>query len=132
MSDNFKPENLTTSAPISSRLIQIQQGETVISEDKRVIVEKNTGWRSGYALKVPKSKKQGGEFFEDNKLRSLADNKEFTTRGNYMVADISSDNLSKVLDRLSKMGVTVSKKAKLENSEDVRFREDYDTTFLEM
>ena len=43
--------------------------------------------------------------------------------GNYMVADISSDNLSKVLDRLSKMGVTVSKKAKLENSEDVRFRE---------
>lgn len=122
MSDNFKPENLTTSAPISSRLIQIQQGETVISEDKRVIVEKNTGWRSGYALKVPKSKKQGGEFFEDNKLRSLADNKEFTTRGNYMVADISSDNLSKVLDRLSKMGVTVSKKAKLENSEDVRFR----------
>lgn len=124
MSDNFKPENLTTSAPISSRLIQIQQGETVISEDKRVIVEKNIGWRSGYALKVPKSKKQGGEFFEDNKLRSLADNKEFTTRGNYMVADISSDNLSKVLDRLSKMGVTVSKKAKLENSEDVRFRED--------
>ena len=123
MSDNFKPENLTTSAPISSRLIQIQQGETVISEDKRVIVEKNTGWRSGYALKVPKSKKQGGEFFEDNKLRSLADNKEFTTRGNYMAADISSDNLSKVLDRLSKMGVTVSKKAKLENSEDVRFRE---------
>lgn len=123
MSDNFKPENLTTSAPISSRLIQIQQGETIISEDKRVIVEKNTGWRSGYALKVPKSKKQGGEFFEDNKLRSLADNKEFTTRGNYMVADISSDNLSKVLDRLSKMGVTVSKKAKLENSEDVRFRE---------
>lgn len=122
MSDNFKPENLTTSAPISSRLIQIQQGETVISEDKRVIVEKNTGWRSGYALKIPKSKKQGGEFFEDNKLRSLADNKEFTTRGNYMVADISSDNLSKVLDRLSKMGVTVSKKAKLENSEDVRFR----------
>nr|DAI66468.1 MAG TPA: Type I restriction enzyme [Caudoviricetes sp.] len=130
MSDNFKPENLTTSAPISSRLIQIQQGETVISEDKRVIVEKNTGWRSGYALKVPKSKKQGGEFFEDNKLRSLADNKEFTTRGNYMVADISSDNLSKVLDRLSKMGVTVSKKAKLENSEDVRFREDDDTTFF--
>lgn len=123
MSDNFKPENLTTSAPISSRLIQIQQGETVISEDKRVIVEKNTGWRSGYALKVPKSKKQGGEFFEDNKLRSLADNKEFTTRGNYMVADISSDNLSKALDRLSNMGVTVSKKAKLENSEDVRFRE---------
>lgn len=123
MSDNFKPENLTTSAPISSRLIQIQQGETIISEDKRVIVEKNTGWRSGYALKVPKSKKQGGEFFEDNKLRSLADNKEFTTRGNYMVADISSDNMSKVLDRLSKMGVTVSKKAKLENSEDVRFRE---------
>lgn len=124
MSDSFKPENLTTSAPISSRLVQIQQGESVTSEDKRVTVEKNTGWRTGYALKVPKSKKLGGEFFEDNKLRSLAENKEFTTRGNYMVADIPSDNLSEVLDRLSKMGVTVSKKAKLENVSDVRFRED--------
>lgn len=124
LSDSFKPENLTTSAPISSRLIQIQQGETVVSEDKRVVVERNTGWRTGYALKVPKSKKQGGEFFEDNKLRSLAENKEFTTRGNYMVADISSDNLPEALDRLSKMGVTVSKKAKLENASDVRFREE--------
>ena len=124
LSDSFKPENLTTSASISSRLIQIQQGETVVSEDKRVVVERNTGWRTGYALKVPRSKKQGGEFFEDNKLRSLADNKEFTTRGNYMVADISSDNLPEALDRLSKMGVTVSKKAKLENASDVRFRED--------
>ena len=124
LSDSFKPENLTTSAPISSRLIQIQQGETVVSEDKRVVVERNTGWRTGYALKVPKSKKQGGEFFEDNKLRSLAVNKEFTTRGNYMVADISSDNLPEALDRLSKMGVTVSKKAKLENASDVRFREE--------
>lgn len=124
LSDSFKPENLTTSAPISSRLIQIQQGETVVSEDKRVVVERNTGWRTGYALKVPKSKKQGGEFFEDNKLRSLADNKEFTTIGNYMVADISSDNLPEALDRLSKMGVTVSKKAKLENASDVRFREE--------
>ena len=123
MSDSFKPENLTTSAPISSRLVQIQQGESVTSEDKRVTVEKNTGWRTGYALKVPRSKKLGGEFFEDNKLRSLAENKEFTTRGNYMVADIPSDNLSEVLDRLSKMGVTVSKKAKLENVSDVRFRE---------
>lgn len=124
LSDSFKPENLTTSDPISSRLIQIQQGETVVSEDKRVVVERNTGWRTGYALKVPRSKKQGGEFFEDNKLRSLADNKEFTTRGNYMVADISSDNLPEALDRLSKMGVTVSKKAKLENASDVRFREE--------
>lgn len=124
MSDSFKPENLTTSAPISSRLVQIQQGESVTSEDKRVTVEKNTGWRTGYALKVPKSKKLGGEFFEDNKLRSLAENKEFTTRGNYMVADIPSDNLSEVLDRLSKMGVTVSKKAKLENVSNVRLRED--------
>lgn len=124
LSDSFKPENLTTSAPISSRLIQIQQGETVVSEDKRVVVERNTGWRTGYALKVPRSKKQGGEFFEDNKLRSLADNKEFTTRGNYMVADIFSDNLPEALDRLSKMGVTVSKKAKLENESDVRFREE--------
>lgn len=124
MSDNFKPESLTTSVPISSKLIQIQQGESVISDDKRVIVEKNTGWKSGYVIKVPRSKKMGGEFFEDNKLRSLADNKEFVTKGNYMVAEISSDNLPEALDRLSKMGVNVAKKAKLEEASDVRLRED--------
>lgn len=124
MSDSFKPGDLTMSVPISSKLIQIQQGESVISDDKRVIVEKNNGWKSGYVIKVPRSKKMGGEFFEDNKLRSLADNKEFVTRGNYMVAEISSDNLPEALDRLSKMGVNVAKKAKLEEASDVRLRED--------
>lgn len=126
MSDSFKPGDLTMSVPISSKLIQIQQGESVISDDKRVIVEKNNGWKSGYVIKVPRSKKMGGEFFEDNKLRSLADNKEFVTRGNYMVAEISSDNLPEALDRLSKMGVNVAKKAKLEDADagDVRLRED--------
>lgn len=126
MSDSFKPGDLTMSVPISSKLIQIQQGESVISDDKRVIVEKNNGWKSGYVIKVPRSKKMGGEFFEDNKLRSLAGNKEFVTRGNYMVAEISSDNLPEALDRLSKMGVNVAKKAKLEDADagDVRLRED--------
>lgn len=126
MSDSFKPGDLTMSVPISSKLIQIQQGESVISDDKRVIVEKNNGWKSGYVIKVPRSKKMGGEFFEDNKLRSLADNKEFVTKGNYMVAEISSDNLPEALDRLSKMGVNVAKKAKLEETDagDVRLRED--------
>lgn len=131
MSDNFKPESLTTSVPISSKLIQIQQGESVISDDKRVIVEKNTGWKSGYVIKVPRSKKMGGEFFEDNKLRSLADNKEFVTKGNYMVAEISSDNLPEALDRLSKMGVNVAKKAKLEEASDVRLREDNTRSFVD-
>lgn len=42
MSDSFKPGDLTMSVPISSKLIQIQQGESVISDDKRVIVEKIT------------------------------------------------------------------------------------------
>lgn len=67
MSDNFKPESLTTSVPISSKLIQIQQGESVISDDKRVIVEKNTGWKSGYVIKVPRSKK-----WEVNSLRIIS------------------------------------------------------------
>lgn len=124
MPDNFKPDDLKSSAPISSKISSVRSGEQVVSEDKRVTVEKNTGWRTGYSLKVPKSRKSGGEFFEDKKLRSLVNRNEFETKGMYMVANFEEDNLDKVMKRLSDMGVTVSQKAKLENSEGVRYREE--------
>lgn len=124
MPDNFKPDDLKSSAPISSKISSVRSGEQVVSEDKRVTVEKNTGWRTGYSLKVPKSRKSGGEFFEDKKLRSLVNRNEFETKGMYMVANFEEDNLESVMKRLSDMGVTVSQKAKLENSEGVRYREE--------
>lgn len=123
MPDNFKPDDLKSSAPISSKISSVRSGEQVVSEDKRVTVEKNTGWRTGYSIKVPKSRKTGGEFFEDKKLRSLVIRNEFETKGAYMVANFDEENLEKVMKRLSDMGVTVSQKAKLENSEGVRYRE---------
>lgn len=124
MPDNFKPDDLKSSAPISSKISSVRSGEQVVSEDKRVTVEKNTGWRTGYSLKVPKSRKSGGEFFEDKKLRSLVNRNEFETKGMYMVANFEEDNLDKVMKRLSDMGITVSQKAKLEKSEGVRYREE--------
>lgn len=123
MSDNFKPDDLKSSAPFNTKISAVRSGEPVTSEDKRVTVEKNTGWRTGYSLKVPKSRKTGGEFFEDKKLRSLVSRNEFETKGAYMVANFEEENLEKVMKRLSDMGVTVSQKAKLENSEGVRYRE---------
>lgn len=124
MSESFQPSDLTTSAPIRSRLEQIKRGETVVSEDKRVIVEKNAGWRGGYSVRVPKSKKQGGEFFEDKTLRSLVYGNEFTSKGGYMTAEFDETNLPKVLNRLSNLGVKVADKAKLKDAkdEDIRFR----------
>ena len=124
MSESFQPSDLTTSAPIRSRLEQIKRGETVVSEDKRVIVEKNAGWREGYSVRVPKSKKQGGEFFEDKTLRSLVYGNEFTSKGGYMTAEFDETNLPKVLNRLSNLGVKVADKAKLKDAkdEDIRFR----------
>lgn len=123
MSEGFQPSDLTTSVPIRSRLEQVRRGETVVSEDKRVVVEKNVGWRGGFSIKVPKSKKQGGEFFEDKVLRSLVNDKEFTSKGNFMVGEFGESSLPKLLDRLSNMGVKVSDKAKLKDApSDVRFR----------
>lgn len=124
MSDNFKPDDLKSSAPFNTKISAVRSGEPVTSEDKRVTVEKNTGWRTGYSLKVPKSRKTGGEFFEDKKLRSLVSRNEFETKGAYMVANFDEENLEKVMKRLSDMGVTVSQKAKLEKSEGVRYREE--------
>lgn len=124
MPDNFKPDDLKSSTPIISKISSVRSGEQIVSEDKRVTVEKNTGWRTGYSLKVPKSRKSGGEFFEDKKLRSLVNRNEFETKGMYMVANFEEENLEKVMKRLSDMGVTVSQKAKLEKSEGVRYREE--------
>lgn len=126
MSESFSPSDLTTSVPIRSRLEQIKRGETVVSEDKRVIIERPAGWRGGFTLKVPKSKKQGGEFFEDKTLRSLVSKNEFTSKGSYMVAEFDEPNLPKVLNRLSNLGVKVADKANLKEAkeDDTRFRVD--------
>ena len=113
MPERFQPNDLRNSVPISSRIHQIRSGEKVESEDGKVSVAANYGWRGGYTLRVPKSKQTGYKYFGDNELRKLIDKHEFETKGNSMVGNISDENLPKVLDRLSQLRVTVLQESNL-------------------
>lgn len=116
MPKRFQPNDLRSSVPISSRLHQIRSGEKVESEDGKVSIAEDNGWRRGYGsyiLRVPKSKQTGYKYFGDKELRKLVEKNEFETKGNSMVANVSDENLPKVLDRLSKLGVTVLQESNL-------------------
>lgn len=121
MPERFQPNDLRSSVPISSRLHQIRSGEKVESEDGKVSIAEDNGWRRGYGsyiLRVPKSKQTGYKYFGDKELRKLVEKNEFETKGNSMVAKVSDKNLPKVLDRLSKLGVTVLQESKLTEVDD--------------
>lgn len=118
MPERFQPNDLRNSVPISSRIHQIRSGEKVESEDGKVSVAADYGWRGGYTLRVPKSKQTGYKYFGDKELRKLVEKNEFETKGNSMVANVSDENLPKVLDRLSKLGVTVLQESKLTEVDD--------------
>lgn len=129
MGQNFKPSDLRSSAPLSSRLAQIKAGDTVVSEDGEVQISKGYGWqRQGdYELKVPKSKQRGGVYTTNPELLKLVEYGNFVSKGNYMVAGIRENNLARVVDMLSRdpFYVTVLEQSKLTDSDtadDVLYR----------
>ena len=105
MSENFKLTDLRNSASFSSRLAQIREGKAVVSENGDVQIEKVAyGWqhRGDYELRVPKSKSRGGIYTMDKGLLKLVDGNNFVTKGNSMIGYVSSDNIAKVVDMLSR------------------------------
>lgn len=138
MSENFKPTDLRSSIPLRSRLKQIQDGMTVVSENGEVqIARVDFDWkhRGEYELKVPKSKQRGGIYSMHTDLLKLIDGHNFNSKGNYMVGYILPENLAKVVDMLSRapFNLTVLEESKLtethdssqnnvEDDSDLRFR----------
>ncbi len=138
MSENFKPTDLRSSVPLRSRLKQIQDGITVVSENGDVQIERvDFDWkhRGEYELKVPKSKQRGGIYSMHTDLLKLIDGHNFNSKGNYMIGYILPENLAKVVDMLSRapFKLTVLEESKLteapdssqrnvEDDSDLRFR----------
>ncbi len=135
MSENFKPTDLRSSVPLRSRLKQIQDGMTVVSENGDVQIERvDFDWkhRGEYELKVPKSKQRGGIYTMHPELLKLIDGHNFNSKGNYMVGYVLPENLAKVVDMLSRapFNLTVLEESKLteakesteSNDEELRFR----------
>ena len=122
--------------PINARQAAIERGDVVTSIDNGVRLEKMNRWSSYYVLSVPKSKKQGGAYYLNDELLSLVDRDGFQQRGNVMRAHIDGkDNLKKVLDLLSQIGVRVDDASDTdvngENDEDLMFREGDESDSIE-
>ena len=122
MGENFKPSDLRSSATLSSRLAQIKEGKTVVSEDGDVQISKILlGWehKGDYELRVPKSKQRGGIYTMNDRLLSLVWRNNFVTKGGGMVAYVSPENIARVVDLLSRepFNLTVLEESKLEDTE---------------
>ena len=120
MGENFKLTDLRNSAPLSSRLAQIREGNAIVSENGDVQIEKVTfGWqhRGDYELRVPKSKQRGGIYTMNPDLLKLVTDHNFITKGNSMVAYVTDANIAKVVDMLSRapFNLTVLQESQLSN-----------------
>jgi hypothetical protein len=106
MSDQFDPKTLTSKNPISSAkddLWDWGKDRKITSADKEVVIRNDGGgW---FKLLVPKSKKKGDIYFNDEKLLDLVSGQfEGSSK---MAADFRQDNLDAILKRLDELGVTV-------------------------
>lgn len=118
MGENFKPTDLRNSVPMSSRLAQIREGQTVVSENGDVQIKKvSFGWQhhGQYELRVPKSKQRGGVYTMHADLLALVEDNNFITKGNGMVAYVYEANIARVVDMLSRapFNLTVLQESKL-------------------
>ena len=122
MPDKWSPSLLRTSGvPINSRMQQIKDYKTVQSQDGNVVVE-GSKWAHEFYLTVPKTKKAGAKFFENEVLLDAAGGNFYPYRGK-LRADIDANKIEQVVNELAKLGVKVVDEAK---AEDLRFRDEVD------
>lgn len=120
MPDKWEPSQLKGSTvPIAARkevIKTLESKKPIVSSDGRVTLTHygaHNQW-GYYYLEVPKSKKQGGEFYLDKKLLDLVDSGDFFTASGKMRGRVPEANIDDVVDRLGEMGVTLPSYGKVE------------------
>ena len=120
MPDKWNSTMLKNSgAPLISRLQQIKEYQPIVSHDGKVEIT-GSEWARMYYLTVPKTKKDGALYFENNILLSAAGGNFYPYRGK-LRADIPADRIEGVVKELSKLGVKA--KEEIQTAEDkTKFR----------
>ena len=108
MNQSWKPTQLRSSgAPINSRTEQILKGETVKSTDGEVEIEHE--WGDTFSIYVPKTKKAGAKYFENEDILSLIFRRQgFHQHRGRFTATVLRDNMRALLNILGNMGVRVN------------------------
>ncbi|MCL1606696.1 MULTISPECIES: LPD38 domain-containing protein [Mediterranea] len=125
MPDKWNRSMLKTSGvPIISRLKQIKDYQPVTSHDGKVEIT-GSSWAKIYYLAVPKTKKDGSVYYENNAILNAVHGHNFYPYRGKLRADIPAENIESVVKELSKLGVKVQEEAK---EDDVLYRlDDYMT-----
>lgn len=111
MPDRWEPRMLRhETSPILSRLQQIKEREPITSNDGKLKLVWSNSY-SSYLLSVPKSKREGAIFFQNDVLNG-ASSSGFYQFGNNFRADIPEERIEEVVYELSELGVMVSEPLK--------------------
>ena len=122
MPDKWNTSMLKTSgAPIISRLQQIKEYKPVTSHDGKVEIM-GSSWAKTYYLTVPKTKKDGAVYYQNEELLHAVNGGNFYPYRGKLRADIPAENIESVVKELSKLGVRVQQEEAKE--EDVLYRND--------
>lgn len=108
MNQSWQPTQLRSSgAPINSRTEQILNGEAVRSTDGEVEIEHE--WGDMFSIYVPKTKKAGAKYFENEDILSLIFRRQgFHQHRGRFTATVTRDNMRALLNILGDMGVRVN------------------------
>lgn len=121
MPDKWNASMLKNSgSPLSSRLQQIKEYQPITSHDGKVKIE-GSKWARTFYLTVPKTKKDGAVYYENQTLIRAAGGNFYPYRGQ-LRADIPADRIDEVVKELTKLGVKV--KEKNMHEDDVLYRSD--------
>lgn len=106
MGQHWEPSQLKGSTvPIKNRMDEIKNlpnGDHITSADGNVVIER---LYSIYTISVPKSKKVGGQYYEDRRLLNLVRGQDFYPNRGQLRADIEPENIEEVVNVLSDLGV---------------------------
>lgn len=106
MPDKWNTSMLKSSgAPLSARMEQIRQYKPIVSLDGKVSLV-GSEWAKMYYLTVPKTKKDGAVYYENETLLNAANGIFYPFHGE-LRADIPAKNIGEVVRELTKLGVKV-------------------------
>lgn len=92
-------------APLSARMEQIKRYEPIVSLDGKVSLV-GSEWAKMYYLTVPKTKKDGAIYYQNETLLNASNGLFYPYHGE-LRADIPAQNIEKVVRELTKLGVKV-------------------------
>lgn len=109
-------------APLSARMEQIRQYKPIVSLDGKVSLV-GSEWAQMYYLTVPKTKKDGAVYYENETLLNAANGMFYPFHGE-LRADIPAKNIGEVVRELTKLGVKVKESNDVVVDKDVLYRID--------